>query len=332
MPVLAHSKAMTESRIFVVSDIHFAAATEQSREGYEANSVDNLIGRFALKAFRDHIWLPQPTRQNHLLDSFLTAAENADLVVGNGDYSCNTGFIGVADDAAFESAEACLRILRSRFSSRFHATIGDHELGKKSLAGNRGGLRLESFNRIEQFELLRPFWTVRIGRYLLIGVTSTLVALPLFNPEILPAERTEWADLRVEHLREIQETFRQLTPQDRVILFCHDPSALPFLHSEPELIAKVKQIELTIIGHLHSPLVYFASRFFSGIPPIRFLGNSIRRFSSALQNAKGWRDFNVHLCPSLAGIELLKDGGFLELRVPNSGFGRVQCIRHRIFR
>ena len=124
--ILADSNAMTEARILVVSDIHYAAATEQSREGYEANSIKSRFGRCALKLFRDRIWLQHPTRQNHLLDQFVSAVGDADLVVANGDYSCNTGFVGVADDAAFESAQVCLTILRKKFGSKFQATIGDH--------------------------------------------------------------------------------------------------------------------------------------------------------------------------------------------------------------
>jgi hypothetical protein len=34
------------------------------------------------------------------------------------------------------------------------------------------------------------------------------------------------------------------------------------------------------------------------------------RLSSALREARFWKPFKVLLCPSLAGIELLKDGGF----------------------
>ena len=321
---------MAQARILVISDIHYAARAEQAREGYEVNSINHRVGRVALKVFRDHIWLRQPTRQNHLLDKFLSAANTVDLVIANGDYSCNTGFVGVADDAAFESVRTCLSILRQKFGPKFHATIGDHELGKKSLAGNCGGLRLESFRRIEQTDLLRPFWTVRLGRNIVMGITSTLVALPLFEPEILPTERDEWNRLRIQHLKNIRDTFRHLNPPERVILFCHDPSALPFLHNEPEIHAKLNQVDLTIIGHLHSPLILFMSGLLAGIPPTRFLGNSIRRFSSALRGAKKWRDFKVKLCPSLAGIELLKDGGFLELVLDDDG--NTRCVRHRISR
>jgi hypothetical protein len=53
--------------------------------------------------------------------------------------------------------------------------------------------------------------------------------------------------------------------------------------------------------------------------------------SSALREARYWKPFNVLLCPSLSGIELLKDGGFytveldLESRQPAAfQFHRLQ--------
>jgi hypothetical protein len=88
------------------------------------------------------------------------------------------------------------------------------------------------------------------------------------------------------------------------------------------------QVAATIIGHLHSPLVFWKSRLLAGAPPVRFLGHAVRRMTEALHQARTWRPFRVHLCPSLAGIELLKDGGYLELlsKPPSA----VQVRRHRI--
>ena len=73
------------------------------------------------------------------------------------------------------------------------------------------------------------------------------------------------------------------------------------------------QIEQTIIGHLHSNLILWKSRCLAGMPRITFLGHTAKRLSTALGKARGWRSFNVRLCPALAGIELLKDGGYLSL-------------------
>jgi hypothetical protein len=55
------------------------------------------------------------------------------------------------------------------------------------------------------------------------------------------------------------------------------------------------------------------------MPAITFLGNSIRRMSTALHEARLWRHFKVRLCPALAGIELLHDGGYLQLMLDPEG-------------
>ena len=36
---------------------------------------------------------------------------------------------------------------------------------------------------------------------------------------------------------------------------------------------------------------------------------------TALNEARKWKEFRVRLCPSLAGIVLLKDGGFLTVQL-----------------
>ena len=51
------------------------------------------------------------------------------------------------------------------------------------------------------------------------------------------------------------------------------------------------------------------------MPPIRFLGHTVQRMSTALNEARYWRPFHVRLCPALAGIELLKDGGYCTLEL-----------------
>jgi hypothetical protein len=71
------------------------------------------------------------------------------------------------------------------------------------------------------------------------------------------------------------------------------------------------QVEQTIIGHLHSELILWKSRLLAGMPTIGFLGHTVKRMTTALNEARLWRPFHVRLCPALAGIELLKDGGYL---------------------
>ncbi len=294
----------------IVSDIHYAGAAEQQRGAFFLDSIDNPVRRLAIKFYRHYFWQRDAFAHNHLLDQFLSQSPSPDYVIANGDYSCDSAFIGVSDPAAYASAEECLQKLRNQFPANFAATFGDHELGKKPLGADVGGLRLASYHRARRGLGLQPFWMVTLGNYVLVGILSTLAALPVFVPEMLAAEEPEWRELRRQHLEEIRRAFSALRPQQRVLLFCHDPTALPFLWREPAVREKLPQIERTIIGHLHSRLIFFKSRLLAGMPVIKFLGHTPRRLSSALRDGQYWKPFKVLLCPSLSGIELLKDGGF----------------------
>jgi 3',5'-cyclic AMP phosphodiesterase CpdA len=303
-------------RIAILSDIHYAGAAEQARgDDYEYIGLTNPGLRLLFKSYRHFIWLRHPLRQNHRLDKFIADAGRPDHVIANGDYSCDSTFIGVSDDAAFQSARECLEKLRRQFAPNFHAVFGDHELGKLNLFGGRGGMRLASFERARRELELPPLWRLEIGNYLLLGVVSSLIALPFFEPDTLPAERPEWQQLREQHLAEIRAAFASLKPSQRVVLFCHDPTALPFLWREEIVRANISQVEHTIIGHLHSNLILWKSRLLAGMPRVRFLGHSAQRFSAALSEARHWRPFHVKLCPALAGIQLLKDGGYLTMEL-----------------
>jgi hypothetical protein len=91
--------------LVVLSDIHYASAAEKARgNDYELQGIANPLHRLLLKAFRRFIWLRHPLEQNGLLDAFLKRAGDAACVVANGDYSCDTAFVGVIDDAACQSA------------------------------------------------------------------------------------------------------------------------------------------------------------------------------------------------------------------------------------
>jgi hypothetical protein len=299
-------------RLAILSDIHYASAAEQARGNeYEFACLENPLLRLFVRLYRRFIWVRDPLSQNHLLDAFLTDVGTVDYVVANGDYSCNSTYFGVSDEAARQSVRECVGKLRAAFGANLQTNYGDHELGKISFFGGRGGMRLASW-RVAQQELgLTPFWQVRMGRYILMGVVSSLVALPVFEPDTLTEERSEWQRLRAEHLAEVQRAFTALGFADRVLLFCHDPTALPFLWRDPEIRVRLPQIEGTIIGHLHSSLFLWKSRWLAGMPQLTFLGHTAKRLSSALREARYWKPFKVRLCPSLAGIELLKDGGYL---------------------
>jgi hypothetical protein len=115
-----------------------------------------------------------------------------------------------------------------------------------------------------------------------------------------------------------------------VVLFVHDPSALPFLAELPEVQSRLDQIACTVVGHLHTPAVFRLGSRLAGMPTIPFLGNTVRRYSTALQRARVWREFRTVLCPSPAGIQLLKDGGWLELWLSEDGAGVVRVHRRHL--
>ncbi len=320
-------------RLAILSDIHYAGAAEQARgDDYEYRDLKNPLIRVFVKYYRRFIWLHHPLRQNHRLDEFLQRVDSPDFVIANGDYSCNSAFVGISDDAALQSAKECLEKLRGRFAPNFAAGFGDHELGKLSFFGGRGGMRLESWRRSREELKLSPCWRVGLGNYVLLGVASSLVALPVFEPDTLPAERAEWEQLRAQQFAEIHLAFLDLKPDQRLILFCHDPTALPFLWRDPLVRAKIPQIERTIIGHLHSNLVYRKSRILSGMPRIRFLGHTAKRLSTALAEGRHWRPFNVLLCPALAGIQLLNDGGYLTAELDADASVPARFKLHRLAR
>lgn len=316
-------------RVVVLSDVHYASAGEQARRGYEVRVIRRWPQMVLVRAWRRWVWLKDPLAHNHLLDRFCTVAGEPDFVVANGDYSCDSAFVGVSDDAAFASAVHVLGRLRARFPGRLAAVLGDHELGKMSLAGGVGGPRLASWERATGELGLQPFWMREAGPWALVGVASTLLALPVYEAELKPEEREGWWRLRGQHLRQIREGLAGLGSTRRLILFCHDPTALPFLWEETGVRARLGQLAATVIGHLHSDLILWQSRLLAGMPEIGFLGPAIRRMSRALHQARRWRDFKVRLCPALAGCELLKDGGFLALTLPADG-RPAGWTRHRL--
>lgn len=319
--------------IGIVSDIHYASAAEKARgNSYEFLGVTNPLLRMVGRFYRHILWLRYPMAHNHLLDEFLQRMDSPDYVIANGDYSCNSAFVGVSDDAACRSARECLDKLRAKFGTDFQANFGDHELGKLSFLGGQGGMRLASWHRAQTELGLQPFWRVELGNYVLIGVASSLVALPVYEPDTLKAELAEWKELRAQHLADIRRAFAELRPGQRVLLFCHDPTALPFLWRDATVNQKLLQVEQTIIGHLHSNLIFWKSRLLAGMPMIPFLGHTTKRLSTALREARYWRPFNVRLCPSLAGVELLKDGGFYTAELDSDARQPARFQLHRIAR
>jgi Calcineurin-like phosphoesterase len=302
--------------VAILSDIHYAGSAERDGgENYELRIIANPLLRSIARAYRHLIWMRHPLEQGRQLDRFLAGIGPVDYLVANGDYSCDSGFVGVSDPAASQSAKECLDKLRAKFGDRAWFTFGDHELGKLTLFGGKGGMRLASWHCATRQLGLQPFWKFAIGRYQFIGVASPLIALPACQPDVLPHEWPEWERLREAHLAEIRAAFDALQPEQRVLLFCHDPTALPFLWREESVRRRLPQVEQTILGHLHTRLILWKSRMLSGIPPIRFLGRNVNRFTSALHEAHHWWPFRVRLCPALSGIELLNDGGYYTVQI-----------------
>lgn len=301
---------VSSMRLLILSDVHYAGATERGRAGYEARVIGNPVLRAAAAAYRHWVWLRDPFAHNALLTRVLEHAPMPDAVVANGDFSCDSAFIGHADDASCDSARECLGLMRARWGDRLLPVMGDHELGKMSLFGGVGGPRLRSWERSVQELGIAPVWRRRWGRVQAIGVTSTLLALDLFQPELLEEERAGWEALRREQLAAVSQAFGAVEEGERILLFCHDPSALTFLAAIPEVRARLGSIERTVIGHLHSSHVFRQSQRMAGWPQVRFLGNTVRRLSGALSRARAWAPFKPLLCPSLAGLEWWKDGGY----------------------
>jgi hypothetical protein len=310
------TRAQGDVTIAILSDIHHSGPAERARgEDYEFRAIANPLLRAVARAYRHWIWMRHPLDQGRQLDRFLAEIGPVDYVVANGDYACDTAFVGVSDPGSFQSAQECLGKLRAKFGDRVRFTIGDHELGKLTLFGGKGGMQLASWRCATQQLGLQPFWKLAIGRYLLLGVASPLIALPANQTDVPPEEWPDWQPLREAHLAEIRAAFDALLPEQRVLLFCHDPTALPFLWREEPVRRRLPQVEQTIIGHLHTRLILWKSRVLSGIPPIRFLGRNVSRFSSALHEAHLWWPFQVRLCPALSGTELLNDGGYYTVKI-----------------
>lgn len=318
-------------RLLVVSDIHLAGAAERARAGWERRVIRNPFLRAFAMQYRRWFWLADPTAHNHQLDAFITAAKAArpDLVVANGDYSCDSAFVGISDDAALASAQECLGRLRDAFGERLLLTMGDHELGKMSLFGGVGGPRWPSWQRCLGTLGMDPLWVRDVGTHVLVGIASSVVALPAFHRELLDHERPHWDELRASYLARLREVFRSIPASRRILLFCHDPTALGYLAEIEEVRDKLGQLEHTVIGHLHTRLILKTSRLLAGMPTIGFLGQTVKRLSGALSKARRWRPFRVVMCPSPPGIQLLKDGGYLrlELGVPTGMATEVHLHR-----
>ncbi len=318
-------------QILVFSDVHYACEAERARGHTESKVISNPLLKLPVWFFRRFFWQGAPMAQNHFLDHVLASTSgnhNFDLVVVNGDFTSDTRFIGVADDAAFESAKICIEKIKSVFGDTFQPVYGDHEIGKMSLFGGQGGPLIRSWRRTKDELGIEPCWRRQLGNYVVMGVTSTVLAQPVYEAEMLSEELDEWNSIREQHISEINVILEDLQPEQRLIIFCHDPTALNALIHDTHLQQKLNQVETTFIGHLHSPLILSAARMLAGMPTIRFLGNSIRRMSQALNAAREWECLNLRICPSINGIRLLRDGGYYTLSLDPAAKSPVKYEFH----
>ena len=319
-------------KLLVLSDVHYACEAERARAGHEARVIANPLLRLAAHGWRSGVWLRDPYGHNHRLDAIVARNPNPDLVVANGDFTVDSAFVGTSDPAARESARIALGRLRDAYADRLLATIGDHDLGKMSLFGGAGGPRLESLRHCSDTLALESCWVRDVGMYRLLGVTSSLLALPVFDRELLDADRAGWNAARLAQLNAVRFALDSLEEGRRLILFVHDPTALPFLDREPSMrrVLDAGAMEATVIGHLHTPMILAMARRLAGIPEVRWMGVTARRYTTALRQADCWKRFRLQLCPSPAGCQLLKDGGYLLAELDPAGRHPLRWERVRL--
>jgi hypothetical protein len=249
-------------------------------------------------------------------------------VVANGDYGGDWGGVGLSDEHTFESVAGVIQRLRRAFPGRCRFVFGDHELGKYSTERREGGIRLASLTHGEDRLGIRSFWHERHGRFHLIGINSTLFTLELFLPEALESEIGLWMEYRRQHLDEVRDAFRRLPGDARVLIFCHDPSALSILHEVPEVRARLPQIERTVLGHLHAPRLLHAARWLSRLPRLSPRYPVARIIAQGVRGARHWKAFRPAVCPSTFGAGQHFAGGLLFLQTDEGG--RLHVRRRRL--
>lgn len=321
----------TSKKYVIFSDVHYAGPSETRRGLAEAKINAPIHQKAFVSFYRNFLWLADPIyhakRFHQLIGQINHLRPNEIIYLG--DLTMDTAFVGLSDPASLESAKEFIDICHSNFQSPMNWVMGDHELGKTSIIGKIGGPRIDSLSKWTD-ELNMPMhWISKWNRWTIISLCSTLAAFPVYAPEFLPNEQSKWEAAQKQHLDWIKSTFSKIAPDERIVLLCHDPSALGFLSEINEVQEKMNQIAVTWVGHMHTSLVAQAAQIFSGVPEINFLGTSIRRFSIALNRAKIWKDFRMKLCPSPSGSEAYRDGGFFEMILYDDDEKRYPtCVFH----
>lgn len=323
-------------RLAVISDIHVLGPGEHERDREVVAGLGAGRGwlrtgwRHLLHRARRRFWNWHPESRQ---DCFFKALEDIqayhpDWVIANGDYGGDAGGVGLSDEATYESAAGVITLIREIFPERCHFIFGDHDIGKYSTAMQQGGIRLASLDLGEQRLGIRSFWHERVDDMDVIGVNSSLITLDHFLPEALTDEIPEWKRRKAEHERVVTEAFASLSADARVILCCHDPSALGVLVQNPVIEQRLPQLELTVLGHLHEPRLLYLAQNMPLLPNWKPKYPVARIISEGIRSAHVWARFNPIVCPSPFGTGHHLSGGVLFIEKDSTG--RITARRHRI--
>lgn len=325
-------------RLAVISDIHVLGPVEMARanESYvelaQQGHAWRRRWRRGLYRVRRRLW------NGHLEwrhTAFLRALDEVEefepeWIIANGDYGGDYGGIGLSDEATFDSAALVVKVIRDRFPRQSRFIFGDHDLGKFSTVLREGGIRLGSLEVGEQKLGIPSFWHEVDEDVHLIGVNSSLFTLDLFLPEALADEVPEWKRRRDEHIALVARALEGLPSSGRVVLFCHDPSALTALSQIPIVRRRMRQIELTVIGHLHSPTLLRLARYASRLSRLKLRYPVARIVAHGLEGARSWDLFHPVVCPSTFGTGHHLAGGLLFIE--KDADGRLVARRQRVHR
>lgn len=325
-------------RLAVLSDIHFVGPAELALANSSYHSIQAhpdpiaRVWRKGLYRVRRRFWNGHlKWRHTAFLQALNEVAEwNPDWVVANGDYGGDLGGVGLSHRATLDSARLVVELIRARFPDRCRFVFGDHDLGKYSTLLREGGIRLSSLELGEKELQIPSFWHEVDDEFHLIGVNSSLFTLDLFLPEAIADEVPEWRRRRDAHIAQVTHAFERLPAKARVVLFCHDPSALTVLSGLPVIRRRLPQIELTVIGHLHSPTLLRLARYAARLSGLKPRYPVARIVAKGLAGARHWKLFNPVVCPSTFGTGHHVAGGILVVSCDPDGKIRARRVRvHR---
>jgi len=325
-------------QIAVISDIHLVGPSElalaERTYGRLRRNPDILMRavRSGLYRVRRRFWNGHlKWRHTAFLRALDEIAEKKpEWVIANGDYGGDLGGVGLSHKATFDSASIVIEMIRQRFPNRSRFVFGDHDLGKYSTVLRKGGIRLNSLEIGERQLHIPSFWHETAEEVHLLGINSSLFTLDLFLPEAIAEEIPEWQRRRAEHLEQVESAFDELARDARVILFCHDPSALTALSQLAVVRERLSQIELTVIGHLHSPTLLRLSRYAARLSNLKPHYPVARIVANGLSGAREWNMFRPVVCPSTFGTGHHVAGGILLIQRDERG--KIEAVRTSVRR